>query len=92
MIELLDRESALKATVEAAARAQRARPLLHHPDMGKLYRQWVIDARDGLGDPDRRTEAMTALRAMIEEIVPTPEGKTLGILLKGDWAGTVCGI
>ena len=30
--------------------------------MPNLYRQWVIDARAGLRDADRRTEAMTALR------------------------------
>ena len=55
--------------------------------MGKLYRDWVIDARNGLRDPDRRTEAMTALRAMVEEIVLTPEAGKLAIVLKGDLAG-----
>ena len=54
--------------------------------MGKLYREWMIDARDGLRDPDRRTDAMTALRAMVEEIVLTPEQGKLGIVLKDDLA------
>ena len=54
--------------------------------MGKLYRDWVIEARDGLNDADRRAGATTALRAMVEEIVLTPEGETLGIVLKGDLA------
>jgi len=33
-----------------------------------------------------RAGATTALRAMVEEIVLTPEGDTLGIVLKGDLA------
>ena len=85
MTELLAKKADLAATVAAAERAQRARPLLH-PEMGKLYRDWVIDARDGLRDPDRRTDAMTALRAMVEEIVLTPAQGKLGIVLKGDLA------
>ncbi len=85
MTELLAKKADLAATIVAAERAQRARPLLH-PEMGKLYRDWVIDARDGLRDPDRRTDATTALRAMVEEIVLTPEAGTLGIVLKGDLA------
>ena len=75
----------LAATVTAAERAQCSRPLLH-PEMGKLYREWVIDARDGLRDQERRTDAMTALRAMVDEIVLTPEQGKLGIMLKGDFA------
>ena len=49
---------------------------------------WIVtdEARDGLRDPDRRMEAMTALRAMVEEIVLTPDGDALGIVLKGDLA------
>ena len=85
MTDLLERKSELAATVAAAERAQRTRPLLH-PEMGKLYREWVIDARAGLRDPDRRTDAMTALRAMVEEIVLTPDNGKLGIVLKGDLA------
>jgi hypothetical protein len=46
----------------------------------------VIDARDRLRDPDRRTDAMTALRAMVEEIVLTPGEGKLRIVLKGDLA------
>ena len=77
------RKGELVATIEATQRAQRARPLLH-PEMGRLYRDWVIEARDGLNDIDRRAGATTALRAMVEEIVLTPEGETLSILVKGD--------
>jgi hypothetical protein len=39
-----------------------------------------------LRDPDRRTDAMTALRAMVEETGLTPEAGNLGIVLKGDLA------
>jgi hypothetical protein len=52
--------------------------------MGKLYRDWVIEAKDGLNDADRRAGAVVALRAMVEEIVVTPDGDKLGIVLKGD--------
>ncbi len=85
MAALEQKKADLSATIAAAERAQRARPLLH-PEMGKLYRDWVIDARDGLRHADRRSGAMTALRKMVEEIVLTPEGETLGIVLKGDLA------
>ena len=54
--------------------------------MGTVYRHWVMEARDGLHDPDRRQDAVTALRAMVDEIVLTPQGDELGILLKGDLA------
>ncbi len=56
MYELEQRKKVLGADIEAAERAQRARPLLH-PNMGKLYREWVIEARDGLNDADRRAGA-----------------------------------
>ena len=51
--------------------------------MGKIYRDWMIEARDGLNDADRRGGATAALRAMVEEIVLTPEADGLGIVLKG---------
>lgn len=54
--------------------------------MGKLYRDRVIEARDGLNDADRRADATAALRGMVEEILFTPEGETLAIVLKGDLA------
>ena len=49
--------------------------------MGKLYREWVVEARDGLRDPARRNEAMAALRQMVSEIVLTPNGEQLKIEL-----------
>ncbi len=86
MAALERKKAELAATIVAAERAQHARPLLH-PNMGTLYRDWVIEARDGLGDPERRPDATTALRAMVEEIVLTPQDDgRLNILLKGDLA------
>ena len=46
----------------------------------------MSDARAGLRDPDPRAEAMTALRAMVEERVLTSERGKLGIVLTGDLA------
>ena len=54
--------------------------------MGKLYRDWVIEARDWLNDADRCAGATVALRSMVEEIMLTPEGDKLGIVLEGDLA------
>lgn len=70
----------IATTVASEEREQRARPLLH-PEMGKLYREWVVEARDGLRDPARRNEAMAALRQMVSEIVLTPNGEQLKIEL-----------
>jgi hypothetical protein len=75
----------LAATIKAAEKAQHARPLLH-PGMKKLYREWVIEAREGLRNGDRRAHAMAALRRMVEQIVLTPKDETLEIVLKGDLA------
>ena len=61
--------------IEAAERAQRARPLLHLI-MGKLYRDWVIEARDGLNDTDRRAGANEALRARRDESCLRPRTKS----------------
>ncbi len=85
LIALESKKGQLAATATAAQRAQRARPLLH-PKMGTVYQEWVIEARDGLGDADRRAGATAALRAMVDEIVLAPQGEELGIVLKGDLA------
>ena len=83
MAELEHKKADLTALAEAADYAQRARPLLH-PEMGKQYRDWVIQARDRLSDEARRVGAIAALRQMVEGIVLTPEGDRLAIELKGD--------
>jgi len=72
MAELERRKAELVATTEAASRAQKARPLLHR-EMGKQYQAWVLELRDGLADDDRRAGATTALRAMVEKVVLTPQ-------------------
>ncbi len=55
--------------------------------MGRMYRDRVIQAREGLRHEDRRAEAVTALRAMVEKIVLTPNNGVLEIELEGALAG-----
>ena len=85
MTVLTDRKAELNATIAAAERAQKDRPLLH-PEMGKLYRAWVLELRAGLQDDDHRAGAATALRAMVEKVELTPKDGVLGIELFGDLA------
>lgn len=60
------------AAIEAAlAEAPRDVPDIH-PNIAELYRRKVERLTEALGDPDNRTEAATALRALIEKIVVTP--------------------
>ena len=82
---LEQRRRELIAMIDAGERARTSRPLLH-PNMHQLYRDWVIDARDALQDPERRTDAMNALRAIVQEITITPTSGGLAIVLKGDLA------
>ena len=82
---LENRHRELTATIEAAERCRASRPLLH-PNMHQLYRDWVLEARDALGDADRGADAMNALRAMVQEITITPKAGELEIVLKGDLA------
>ena len=85
MEALVARKSELTATLAAAERARRSRPLLH-PEMGKIYRAWVLELRTGLVDEDQRAGAVTALRAMVQQVVLTPENGELAIELVGDLA------
>ena len=45
--------------------------------MHQVYRDWVLEARDALGDADRGAEAVNALRAMVQEITITPKAGEL---------------
>ena len=78
---LAARKQDLETRIAAAEAARQARPLLH-PGMAKLYRDYVIEAREGLVDPERHAASAVALRSMIEEVVLTPEGDKLGIVLQ----------
>ncbi len=51
-----------------------------------LNGELVRCARDGLNDADRRAGATEALRAMVDEIVPTPSDDKLEIVLKRNLA------
>ena len=60
------------AAIEAVmAEAPRDVPDIH-PNVAELYRRKVERLTEALGNPDNRTEAATALRALIEKIVITP--------------------
>jgi len=60
------------AAIEAAmAEAPRDVPDIH-PNVAELYRRKVERLIETLGNPENRTEAATALRALIEKIVVTP--------------------
>ena len=82
---LEERRKELEASVAAADRSHRGRPLLH-PDMGETYRMWVVEARGALNDGERNAETMNALRGMVREITITPKAGQLEIVLKGDLA------
>jgi hypothetical protein len=56
MTNPLEPTSELAATVVAAERAQRTRPLLH-PELRKRYREWMIECRaERSSEPRTRTE------------------------------------
>ena len=61
------------------------KPLLH-PDMGKLYREWVVESRAALAHEDTSNEAAAALRKIIDRITLTPENGKLGIVVQGELA------
>jgi site-specific DNA recombinase len=78
------RREVLKAKLAAADEP----PPLLHPEMAQLYRAKVQNLAKGLEQPDCRTEATEALRGLVDGIVltPRPDGRELGIELKGNLA------
>lgn len=63
------------AAIEAIlAEAPRDAPDIH-PNISELYRRKVERVTEALADRDNRTEAATALRALIEKVVVTPTGR-----------------
>ena len=78
---------ARRAELEAALAAAPAEPPALHPGLAELYRRKVADLTASLADPDLRTEAAEALRALIEEIRLTPQDGVLTIELVGQLAG-----
>ena len=61
-------------------------PILH-PAMTDIYHVKLKDLHSALTKDTSHTEAKEAIRALINEITLTPEGKELHIVLKGDIAG-----
>ena len=86
---LMERLKSLDAEVEAIERtlaeAPRDVPDVH-PDVAELYRRKVERLVDALNNPADRTEAATALRALIEKVVVTPTGRRgeVDVRLYGD--------
>jgi hypothetical protein len=74
----MDRLKSLDAEVEAIERslaeAPRDVPDVH-PNVAELYRRKVERLVEALNNPADRTEAATALRALIEKVVVTPTGR-----------------
>ena len=82
-IKTLDaRRKELQAQLETA---DEPLPLLH-PEMAELYRQKVTTLAQALERQETRTEAMEALRGLIDAIVLSPAEDGLRIELKGNLA------
>ena len=62
-------------------------PELLQPRMADVYRERVRSLCHALESEESRTNAMDAIRALIETILLEPDGDELKITLKGDLAG-----
>ena len=60
-------------------------PLLH-PNLAALYREKVATLASALQNVDSRSEAVEALRGLVDAIVLVPAGNELSIELKGNLA------
>ncbi len=83
MAELEARKAQLENDLNAALAPQ---PVLH-PNMSRLYHSKVSDLANALNEPDVRSEAAEALRALIDKVVLTPSEDGYDIDLRGDLAG-----
>ena len=63
-------------------------PPLLHPEIARIYRTKVTELAKALQQSDSRSEAIEALRGLVDAIVLTPDqaGETLQIELKGNLA------
>lgn len=83
MAELEARKAQLENDLNAAPAPQ---PVLH-PNLSRLYHSKVSDLANALNEPDVRSEAAEALRALIDKVVLTPSEDGYDIDLHGDLAG-----
>ena len=81
-IRLEAQRTDLRARLERAVEP----PPLLHPNMADLYREKVTQLARALQHEESRAEAADALRGLIDAIVLTPQGDTLGIELQGNLA------
>ncbi|MBK8174834.1 MAG: recombinase family protein [Rhodospirillales bacterium] len=87
MIALEERKTVLKGLIERS----REQPVLLHPNMSQHYRQHVAELIEALNDEDRRNQATSLIRSLVDRIVLRPEdsdgGRSLAIDLEGHLAG-----
>ncbi|MBY0301280.1 MULTISPECIES: recombinase family protein [Sphingomonas] len=82
-----DREAAV-----AEMQEQDAEPVVAlHPAIAADYRRQILRLQAALADPEANQEATTALRALIDRIVltPNPDGRGVAIQVEGRLAGIV---
>jgi DNA invertase Pin-like site-specific DNA recombinase len=82
----MDRLQARKEALLAQLAAADALPPLLHPTMAAIYHEKIASLAAGLEHPERRPEAILALRGLVDAIVLVPEGGELRIEVKGDLA------
>ena len=82
---------ARKAELETLLSEAKEEPVRLHPNMGAHYRDQVAGLCEALGDEDRRAEATTIIRSLVDRIVLRPAAEdgeeTLAIDLEGHLAG-----
>ena len=76
-----------RAELAELMRAETDIPPLLHPGLAEVYRRKVENLTDCLNKDELRTEAVEALRALIQEIRLIPQNGELAIELVGELAG-----
>ena len=92
--QVKDRIAALEARkteLDATVNLTEESPVLVHPNMSKFYREQVAALRDAPNDEERRIEAASIIRGLVDRIVLNPadgkDGERLSIDLHGALAG-----
>ena len=92
MREALGKARSERDAALAEQQEQDALPLVAlHPAIAADYRRQVTQLQVALADPDGSTQAINALRALIDRIVltPNPNGRGVFIEVEGRLAGIV---
>jgi site-specific DNA recombinase len=83
--ELEQRKAALETDI---AGAPASAPRLH-PNLAKIYRQWVANLQDALADPATQSDALEILRGLIERVTVVQAETGFAIELTGEIANMV---